>query len=227
MKLCLSTFACLAFLSLSGFAAIGDVTNIQFKAGTDGLYSGSGVAGGSTLWNPFTGSSGTSMLDLPTSDGTASSVDFTATYMSRFGGATTSSTSASVLLRNGLYGTVSFTFSDLNPLDTFSLYVYVGNKAETVTTVSITTPGGGSQTPSPVMNQSSFAIDNNYVVFSGLTPDASRQLSGSVTSSWTALNGLQLQTTGIPEPGSAMLLGGGLLLLLGGKPMRRNAQSQI
>lgn len=219
MKTLLAAFFINASLPMVAPAAVGDVINVQFMAYPDGIYTGTGAAGGGSAWNQFSHDSGVALHNLFTSTRVDSTVDFAATYLSGFFGGLSGS-SAGALLGNGLYGTAAFTFSDLNLSDTYALYFYVSNKAAGPTQVSVTTPGGGTQTPFDVTIRSSFVLDGNYVVFSGLTPDASGRISGGVAGDWTGLNGLQLVTTGVPEPGTAFLLSFGIFCSVG---VRRRA----
>lgn len=202
-------FLILAFVAICGQAHAQIIVNVKYG---DNVYNGSGAAGGGTSWNYFSGSSGSSLLNLATSTGTTTVIDISTTFASSFGGNMIVGSTPSKLFGSGKYGPYTFTIGDLDLSKTYNLYLYVYNKSNESTTIDISTPGGSSATPSPTNISSSFALNQNYVVFTGLTPNGSGQIIGSVSGAWTGLNGLQLQV--IPEPSTGVLVFSGMLLMV-------------
>ncbi len=126
-------------------------------------------------------------------------------------------------------GGVTGTFGLGNvPAGTYNLYLYGGNYDNTrgaAFTVSSGTAVNGltSAINSGASGNKSFVLGQNYVEFTGVTPDA----NGNITGTWSAVsnpnsglsgegdfNGLQLVQVSVPEPTTMAMLGLGAASLL-------------
>lgn len=170
--------------------------NVQFGSGT---YFGPGAASSpdaGIYWNFYTERSGARMLDLMDSQGADTPVVIWATYHSAFRGgpAPTSGDkgrSPGHLLGSGLYGPIELNVQSL-PGKTYDVYAYVYNKSNEPTTVTLTHADGSSvREPSPVNNDTEYRLNENYVVFSNVTPRGVGRLTLAVEGAWTGLNGVQ------------------------------------
>lgn len=141
-----------------------------------------------------------------------------------------SSTSIASLPASG-QSPVLFSINNLTPFQEYDLYLYSQNAGYNNQTTKFTF-GANVQTianSNAAGGLSSFVLNGNYVLFSGLFADNLGTISGSFvsdeTNNFATLNGFQLvevPTPPAPEPTSALLLGSGMLCLL----MRRRRQSQ-
>ena len=216
----------LAVASLS-YTASAATVNIDFNSTQNGggiTYSGLAAApdtaGAGALWNGFSNNTfgnipnlgGTNLLD---STGAVTTVGITVgTHGGGYSG------SGNALLNDYLYlegaaTSSSFTLSGLSASDSYNVYIY--------STGDVSGQGGafsfGATTLTTSANPrdgTNFILGNNYVVFSGVTPDG----TGSATFNWvfngvsanssTALNGIQIVSVAVPEPSAASLLIGSL-----------------
>ena len=220
-------------------AASAAVINVDFQdLGVESVtYSGTGAAPGSgTVWNGLGMGTGTGtvifngLLDstgTPTGVGievgksgrsvnrTASvfaghaALDLLAEYVVVNGGSTTN------------VETKTVTLTGLDAAHTYSLYLYgVGDRAEQNTQFIIGSHTKYTSGPNPATT--ALTLGEDYVVFTGVAPDASGRLAiryGNViddgsASRFAAFNGLQVVAS-TPEPGSAALvaLAGAVLTL--------------
>jgi MYXO-CTERM domain-containing protein len=197
------------------------VVNIDINAGSTPTFSGLGAApDAGTIWNPVnnpaTGKGNSfSSGPLVTSTGGASSITFSAGVAE----ASTDWTTDGDLFRDGVrafFGnSASFTISGLVASEIHNIYLYSAAGSFTGNGASFTITGYGTQIASGTTGGPAYVLDDNYVLFSGITGVTS--LSGTYTNSATdhgAFNGLQIesQSQAVPEPSTYAL---GLLGLAG------------
>jgi hypothetical protein len=107
-------------------------------------------------------------------------------------------------------GTHSFTFSNLNPSNTYSLYLFGAVRTGGIDYSGSWTIGGTTKTTAAVSSGNNPALTEGvqYVSFTGLTADINNQIVGTfnVTGGVGVWNGFQL--VAIPEPSSFAALAG-------------------
>lgn len=221
----------LAVTAATSMAAV--VVNFETPGGGGGVnYSGQGAFSdiGNNLWNPIVQNGTTPAASA--SDGTATAITLTLSndnvFDSRpfFGGQPTNGTPPALF---NLYAyhlgasTAAITLDNV-PAGTYSLYLYGinGGFADRGTIFSVTggTAHNGIDRTLNTTN-ASFIEGNNYVFFENIVLAAPGSISAAYTANTVAqggantegdFNGLQLVQI-IPEPGSAVLLFGGLGML--------------
>jgi hypothetical protein len=223
-----------AVLVLSAAADAAPVVN--FHNSSRGLFVGQGALSdsGNNVWNGFT-ASGTTISGNKTSTGTATPINFTATYGFNNGANAAADqglpryllgNQAGVNANSGSKGTFVL---DNVPAGTYQVYLYGTNfDHNRGTTFSFDPSNGGvADGTDSTLNSTidSYIKGDNYVIFNGLHPD----VNGKITGNWIpnpadgvgnpnlagegSFNGLQL-VAGVPEPASLGLLalsGAGLL----------------
>lgn len=227
--------AALAFLTVGGDRSDAAAINLQFGDQSSfnwQAYTGAGVVGAAgDYWNPSGFSA--SGLSLKDSSNTLTSVTFS---NSGSGGQFTTfstwgfqGTSYAALMKGYLFSNVdssspnTFTFAGLDNSKTYSLYIYSqGDSGANGRRLGVNVGGTTSTTTSSVATANTFILNQNYLLFSNLTPTA-----GQIQGTWwkvageAVINGMQLLENGgggggeVPEPASAaialMFLGGGAL----------------
>ena len=226
--------AVLAFVSVSMVVARTEavVLNVDFNVidpdlADAGTYVGLGAAPdapANTTWNGMAhdgSSTSVSAANILASDGSVTPFDVSLVAdnpnLNYYESTTTSANIAPALLNDFLYingaNNCRLTISQLNP-GTYDLYVYAQNAGHSSQSLTFNVDIGGSQTASTVNsgNPASFIQGNNYMLFTNLTP-----VAGSISGYWpgagNGINGFQLVEVVVPEPGLAMLLGAGGLLI--------------
>jgi len=230
-----AAIAALAFLTVGGDRSDAAAINLQFgnQSSTDWqAYSGAGVVGAAgDYWNP----SGFSASGLSLKDSNNSLTGVTFSNSGSGGQFTTFSTwgfqgtSYAALMKGYLFSNRgssnpnTFTFAGLDNSKTYSLYIYSqGDSATSGRRLGVSVGGTTSTTTSSVDTANTFILNQNYLLFSNLTPTAG-QIQGTwwMVAGQANINGMQLLENGgggggaVPEPASAaialMFLGGGAL----------------
>jgi hypothetical protein len=228
--------AALAFLMVGGDRSDAAAINLQFgnQSSSDWrAYTGAGVVGAAgDYWNP----SGFSASGLSLKDSNNSLTGVTFSNSGSGGQFTTFSTWGfqdtpyAALMKGYLASNRissnpnTFTFAGLDNSKTYSLYLYSqGDRATNGRRLGVSVGGTTVTTTSGDKTANTFILNQNYLLFSNLTPTA-----GQIQGTWwrdngeANINGMQLlETTGgggggaVPEPASAaialMFLGGGAL----------------
>jgi hypothetical protein len=173
-------------------------------------------------WNPIV-QNGTTSAALASDGATSTAVTFSDTSIGAYFGATpipAISLFGPRFLFDG--STLTETLNNLTA-GTYNLFIYSQNggfssHGGTFTINSV------SQTVTNAADSSSFVSGTNYTEFTGITLAS----PGSISFTWDpvggqgALNGVQLQVLGVPEPSTwAMMLGGVVVLLFVGR-LRKN-----
>lgn len=193
--------ALLGFFTLVFGAVLSAQSTINIKFGNN-VYTGAGVTGSGTFWNYFSGSSGSSLPVLANSDGETSGVSLAVTYGSRFGGNVGLGSTPDKLLGSGLYGPFSFRLSGLDPASSYTLCVFLHDKAGHATTMAMAGLLTTAQTPADSIIGDRFTEGGNYLKFTGVRPSVLGEITGFSSVSWGGLNGLQVQAVPI-APGLA------------------------
>jgi hypothetical protein len=229
--------AALAFLTVGGDRSHAAAINLQFgnQSSSDWqAYTGAGVVGAAgDYWNP----SGFSASGLSLKDSNNSLTNVTFSNSGSGGQLVTpytwgfQGTPYAALMKGYLFSNVNssspntFTFAGLDNSKTYSLYIYSqGDSGSNGRRLGVSVGGTTGTTTSSVDTANTFILNQNYLLFSNLTPTA-----GQIQGTWwrdngeANINGMQLlETTGggggggeVPEPASAaialMFLGGGAL----------------
>ena len=205
------------------------VVNGDVNSGGSPTYNGPAVAPDSPthFWNGLSPSGNTfpsSTLKASTSNGASddTGITFTISHANQSLGTVDFGTSpppptATDLMRDIVYnrgseGAESFSFNSV-PAGNYDLYFYSVNGWHqssttlfTITTATFTTGGSGSATATNA-SASTFVLNNNYVLFGGLSPVggviAGTIFDASGTDAASSLNGFQLVS--IPEPTAAVV----------------------
>lgn len=186
--------------------ATASATTINVQFGSD-TYIGYGADSGrdtGIYWNFYNQPSHQRMLDLKDNSGVKTSALIWVTYQSTFQGGPPPTWNGKGrndghLLGSGLYGPIELNIQSL-PAKTYDVYAYVCNKSNEPTTVTLTHADGSSVLkPSPVNDDKEFRLNENYVVFSNITPRQYGRLILKVEGGWAGLNGIQfIETTPAP-----------------------------
>jgi hypothetical protein len=219
-------------LALSGYSAradllvsgdINDAETIANAYPTENAYGSAGpgyFSGAETfnslgnVWNPLTitDASTPSFLNLDDSNGNETTIDFNfGTSVSVWRGNDPGAVDNRALVRDYITAGFTFTITGLDPTATVDFYAFgtsqfsgsynltIGGEQKAVSFITgtggVPANAGGSQS------------------WTGLTPDGSGTLSGTVSTS--GFSGFHInQVSAIPEPGTVLLFGAGLLVLL-------------
>lgn len=227
--------AALAFLTVGSDRSDAAAINLQFGNETSQFwqaYTGAGVVGAAgDYWNPSGFSA--SGLSLKDSNNVLTGVTFSNSgsggKISTFSTWGFQGTPYAALMKGFLYSTTAssnpntFSFAGLDDSKTYSLYIYSqGDSAANGRRLGVSIGGTTSTTTSSVATANTFILNQNYLLFSNLTPT-----DGQIQGTWwnvageANINGMQLLENGgggggaVPEPASAaialMFLGGGAL----------------
>ncbi|MFN5273934.1 MAG: hypothetical protein ACK5E3_12040 [Planctomycetota bacterium] len=229
--------AALAFLTVGVDRSDAGMINLQFGNQSSGgwqAYTGAGVVGAAgDYWNPSGFSaSGLSLKDSNNSltgvtfSNSGSGAQFTTGFTYGF-----QSTPYAALMKGYLTSSVNssspntFTFAGLDNSKTYSLYIYSqGDSGANGRRLGVSIGGTTSTTTSSVATANTFILNQNYLLFSNLTPTA-----GQIQGTWwrvngeANINGMQLLENGgggggaVPEPASAAIA----LIFLGGGALRK------
>ncbi len=202
----------------AGPASAGTVY-IQFTSGTAQTGPAALPGGANATWQTF--SVNPSDSDLPVYDIDDNPTGYTLSYVSTqnyTGGCCGGFGSAYDNLADGYLsdhgGTDTVTFNGLQPGQSFELYLYSERDCG-CSSGTFSVNGSASQTTSTGLPDA-FVLGENYLVFNG-TANSGGQITidyaPSPGSGEGEINGLQLVTTGAPEPGAAYLAFGGMALL--------------
>ena len=200
--------------------------------GTTGTaFSGAALTGAAgDEWNQLSAASGSSALLA--SDGSSSGISLSysatvayglASYQQQFLSTPYANLMQSFLVSHNGEAPMTLAFQGLTPGEAFSLYLY-GQSASTSYGETVTV-NGAVQTALQT-NASTFIANDNYVLFQGVADSSGMISISDVTPAGLGeadLNGMQLLTASIPEPGTIALFGFGLvgLTTMRPKPRRR------
>ena len=120
------------------------------------------------------------------------------------------------LMQGYLVNNISMTLNGLNPGQAYDLYMYTqGDNNSAGRAIGLTSTGGSAGIASQ-SNANSFIANDNYILLQPIADGSGTISIGEYFVSGEAnLNGFQLVTTDIPEPGSLSVLGIGMLALAG------------
>lgn len=207
--------AAVGILLVVGPARAAAVVNIQVNT-NPGVYSGVGAYAGDsgTFWNAVNGNG--TISSLKASDGTT-----TTSMAFQTNGSPSQTSGAAISLFNGDFytgGPASFTISGLTTGYTYDLYFYGSQNTDGYGTRFHIDNGAPADRQVDGGNGSSFVAGDvvsspmvslsNYVVFSGVAPNGSGQITGSFQTAegnYGILNGVQV-VTAVPEPAAGVLL---------------------
>jgi hypothetical protein len=213
------------------------VVNVDINAGATSTYFGSGAApDAGQYFNPANPTGSYTSGALLASDGvTPTAVTFSLNNYSTFNSSGNPATFAGALFNDLAYDSnttigslpasgkspVIFSINNLTPFQAYDLYLYSQNGGYNNQTTKFTF-GANSQTianTNATGGLSSFVLNGNYVVFTGLTANNLGTIAGSFVSdengNYATLNGFQLLEIPppAPEPTSWALLGSGIFVL--------------
>jgi len=205
--------------ALAWTASADTTINVDFNRTTtsSGTYSGVAAAPDTgTVWNGVAIGSGPLVSTfvsgaLSTSTGAASGVTVSLGNFQTYDGSERPAALATALMTDFAFQQTlgpngpnsTFSINNLDPALNYDVYLYSQN-AGYASTATIFTINGISKTATNGGNTGSFSQDVNYVVFLGLTPDASGTISGAfndfAAANNAAFNGLQLVQRGVAPP---------------------------
>lgn len=234
-----TTLAMAAGTLMAATANAATVVNIQAEtSGGTKIYSGVGAYAGDsgTYWNDASGNG--TYSNLKASDGTTLT---TITIQKSTGqGVSNGSTGTGTIgLFSGSnnYGNgtgYAFTIGGLNTTKTYDIYLYGYQHSSTYRTLfhidngspeNQQTGGNGGAANTFIEGDvvsNATVLDSNYVLFAGVAPNGSGQITGTwgTASGYGILNGFQIVEV-IPEPSSGLMMIAGTMLL--GLRRRRRA----
>ena len=209
-----------------------------FGGGTYNLgvnYLGQGALSdpGNDYWNPvvFSGTTSGGLLSdgVTSSSITLSEVGLGGVYAgNNYGANVTQGTPPALFTPFGYAGggsTVTLTLNNVAS-GTYNLYLYGQNGSDSSPNFDAFTVGATTlDTSAHGAGISSFFANLNFVEFTGIAPSA-----GSVVITLTSpgecdFNGLQLQVAPVPEPGTYVLAGVGLISLVGLRSLKRRQRA--
>lgn len=224
MKIMRNMLVLLAVGALAAGSAFGDyasLVNVNFVGTDAGVTTGAaGTGAAGDQWNNVSGDyeigqDGLSLLD---STGAASDIDV---VVDTWEAGVSSGSPVALFTGYGHTGRSAtsgdwgvYTLSGLDVAKTYDIYLYStwGWNTDTATFKIGTEQKQGSN---PTGNRSTFVENENYVVFSSVSPDASGNLAVEYSKlANTAFNGMQIGA--IPEPGTLGMVGlcGGAILFV-------------
>ena len=196
--------------------------------------SGAAVVGAAgDLWNEFIASSASSQV-LTDVGGAATGValSFAAdgAYTSAPGYDAFQGTPWANLMQGYLVNNISMTLTGLTPGQAYDMYIYTqGDNNSAGRAIGLSATGGGSATTTQT-NANTFILNDNYMLLTSVADgDGTIAIGQFFGAGETNVNGFQLVSSDVPEPGTASVLGMGLLALAGltrrpmaGLMLRRN-----
>lgn len=179
-------------------------------------------------WNYFNAASGNRLLDdvsgaasqvsinfnsgTAYTDGTASNNFYSTPYANLFGG----------YIDEGGSDGISITLSGLEAGQAFSLYTYSEQDIQNASGRSMAVDVNGVTQDDTQSGEGAFVAGATYLMFNGFA-DASGDVNIDISTlnGQSNLNGLQLQTTDVPEPASFAILGLGITGVMAARRRRQ------
>ena len=220
-------------LATAASAASASAVDVQFSNGAVAAQSGAAVTGGAgDVWNNVTGGTGSGVALVSTS-GAASGVSLSfssdqvyesdASY-TQFTGTPYESLMRGYLVDRGTTG-IALTFSGLVAGQSYGLYIYTqGDDNSANRSIGLSVNGAAAQSTTQ-SNASTFIAGDNYLYLT-TTANAKGQIivDGDELSGEGNINGVQLLTIAVPEPGTIALVLAGILIV--GTVTRRKSRGR-